>query len=525
MRRLSHTVRALAGLAATLVPACVTSGTETDNPVGPRGFEIRRSALAYQEDVTVPADDAEALRAGNLEFALSLYREVAAGADTEENLFLGTHSVTTVLAMTAAGARGDTEAELAAALGSGLAPDALHPAMNQLAQRLQAELTGSAVRYQPLNGLWLAQERPTSAPFLDVLSEQYDTGVFLVDFAGDAEGARGLINDWVSTTTDGLIPTLFAPGQLTPLTALVLSNAAYLSAPWQDRFDPETTTDLDFTLPDGDVVTVPMMGRTWPFPFAITVDWRAVELPFRDADLGMVFVLPNTGEFAEFEAGFDRARVEEIVEQLEAWRDAPEQVRALIPRFEFASEIDLQPALDGLGVSTLFDPSAADLTGIDPAGGLFVDALVHRTTVGVDEEGTTAAVATGEVMVPLSIDPQVRLDRPFLFFVYDHGTGTVLFVGRLVHPAGEARPPETTPTTPTDTEVICAGLALCADRATTEDECSAALADDDPAVLEQCADCIQAGIDGCGGYGSCDRGIGDICQPATCADFCPARSF
>ncbi len=524
MRRTSRTHSALALAVAAMIPHCVTSGTETDNPIGPDGIELRRSALAYQTAAEAPTADRAALRAGLRGFSLDLYRAVAADAAGEDNLFLGPYGVATVLAMTAAGARGATEAELATALRHGLPSAALPVAMNDLAQELRAGVAGTDVRFDAWQSLWLAAGRPTGTPFLDVLSQHYDTGIYLVDFAHDTDGARSSINGWIDQQTAGLIPELFAAGDLDPTTALVLTSAAYLSAPWQDRFEPEMTWTGEFALPDGDVVEVPFMSRTFEYPHAFDVDWRALELPFRDADMGMVFVLPNEGEFEALEAGFDAALVERIVAGLERERDE-QFVRAVVPRFEFSSALELRPALESLGVTTLFDPLAAELTGIDPEGETHVNELVQQSTIGVDEYGTTAAAATGEVLVPVAITPQIWLDRPFLFFIYDHGTGTVLFVGRLLRPDGEARAPAEPPVALTDAEIICEGLAECTDRAITVAECLSALAEDDPAVLEQCADCVKLGVDQCGGMGTCESFIGDVCDPSTCADFCPAHAF
>ncbi len=427
--------------------------------------------------------------------------------------------------MTLAGANGDTESQMASALQLDLALADVHPAMNALGQALQATVRGTQVRYDTLNSIWLANDHETADPFLDVLSQHYDTGVYLVDFAADADGARDSINQWVDERTDGLIPELFAPGQIAVDTELALTNASYLSAPWRDRFDIEVTSPGEFALPDGDVVEVSFMNRQWEYPFVLDLDWRAFELPFHGADMGMVFVLPNEGEYDELEANFDAALAEDVVAGLEVWRDDPQIVWIGVPRFDFSSAIDLQPALRALGMVSAFEEGDADFTRIDPAGDLFVGSFVHQTTVGVDENGTTAAAATGEILVPMPITPRIWLDRPFLFFVYDHGTGSVLFTGRFVRPAGEARAPAEPPEQRTDAEIICSNLVECADRTTTEAECVTSLEADDPIVLEACADCVQLGVDQCGGYPGCENFIGNVCQPATCAAYCPAHSF
>ena len=518
---------AMSGLVAMVAAlgSCESSGTETDNPTGPHGIEVRRSPLPYVTTVSVAEADGAALRFGERAFSLDLYRAVAAKAATDQNLFLGTHSVATLLAMTTAAARGPTQTEINTALKHGLSQEALHPAMNQLAQALRAEVAGTTAQYDSLNSIWVAKGYSVGAPFLDILSQQYDTGVFVADFTGNAEGARTSINTWVGQQTQGNIPELFAAGSIDPTAELVLTNAAYFSAQWNDRFDPATTKTQEFSLPDGTAVDVPMMAREWKFPFAFDVDWRAFELPVKDVSMGMVFVLPNAGEYANLESRFDSAMVDKIVAALDAARAKQSEVYVQVPRFDFGSEVDLRVALQSLGVTSAFDSNRADFGGIDSSQPLYVTGFPHRTTVGVDEYGTTAAVATGEVWVPLAISPNIFLNRPFLFFTYDHTTSTVLFVGRLVRPAGTPHAPAQTPVTSTDLQSICSIVAPCQGRTTTEAECQTSFATDEPAVVQSCANCLRAKNDLCSNITNCSWGQGDVCDPATCAAYCPGHSY
>lgn len=507
-----------------LTVGCAARGTETDNPSAPKDVELKRSSLSYLTNLTVAASDQEAVRQGERAFALDLYRRSAAAAAANDNLCIAAHSVATVLTMTSAGARGDTEAELATVLKHGLSPATLHPAMSQLEQQLRASLEGSAVTYQAVNSLWLDRQYQLEQPFLDVLSQYYDTGVYSVNFATNADSARQSINAWIADQTRSLIPELFSADALNSATEFVLTNAAYLSAPWQDRFDPATTSPAEFALEDGTVVDVDMMARQWQYPFALDVDWRALELPFAQANMGMVFVLPNEGEFTQLESSFDAALLDRIVSRLDDWQPTKELVYVRVPRFNFASSIDLKPVLEGLGATTFFDPATANFTGIDAKSGLYADGLLHRTTIGVDENGVTLAAATGEVMVPLPITPNIFLDRPFLFFIYDHSTNTVLFAGRLMRPAGVPHAPAKPPVVQTDIEAICSNLALCTARTTTEADCQSALAAGDAVLLEQCADCIRVAAacywtESCGGFN------GNLCGTSVCADYCPAHAF
>ncbi len=509
------------------VMGCSSVGTETDNPGSPGGLEFRRSSLPYQSEVTVPAADRDALRDGNQVFACSLYREIVDTTAASENVFVSPSSISTVMAMTYAGARGDTASEMADALQFTLPNAALHPAMNALTQALRDATVGTDVSFQTLNSLWLARGFATEPDYLDVLSQHYDTGVYMADFAGDTEGVRESVNDWAREQTSGLVPELFGAGAIREETELVLTNAAYLSAPWLDRFDPESTEPAPFRLPDGTEVDVPMMRRLWDYPFVFDVDYRAVELPFRDANMGMVFVLPNEGEFRVFEESLDATRLRRIATALEAARSPDEEGPFLylrLPRFDFGASVDLRPPLEALGMSLAFDQFAADFSGIDPEGLPFIDSIIHRTTIEVDEYGTTAAAASGEVMEPEPITPRLTFDRPFVFFIYDHETQSVLFMGRLVRPSGDAREPASPPETRTDIAIICEVLADCAGRTTTESECAAALEGDEPAVVEQCADCYLAKDDLCSGSPGCSWGP-DVCAPDACAEYCPAQSF
>jgi serpin B len=514
MLRLSLVSRLLVLFCVPLLAFCSAAGTETDNPVAPDGIDFLRSSKAYLSSVEVPDADRQGLEQGNQAFALDLYREIAASAATDENLFLSPYSVSTVMAMTYAGARAETESQMASALHFDLAQDELHPAMNQLSQHFNALNELEDLELRTVNSIWLQDGYPVQDSYLDLLSQQYDTGVYLADFESDAESARQSINQWVSEQTEQRIEELFPESSISGMTALALTNAVYFSALWENRFDKERTEPGLFTLPDDDQVTVDMMQRTIDFSHSITPDWRAVELPYRDANLSMICILPNPGEFAEFEAELDRFRLLEIIDAM----DEPGGSLSLyIPKFSFESAIDLETAMQNLGMTDAFSVTSADFSGIS-GDGLYVDAALHKTFIGIDEDGTVAAGATGEVLVPMSINPRIRLDRPFLFLIWDHDTRTVLFLGRLVRPEGKvvgrAEP------LPSDAEAICGFLDRCQDRALTLDQCVASFDSDDPEVVNRCADCYRAELDLGGGstFRICEQG-------PVCVDECPAHAF
>jgi serpin B len=113
-----------------------------------------------------------------------------------------------------------------------------------------------------------------------------------------------------------------------------------------------------------------------------------------------------------------------------------------LPSFRITAALDLKGALGGRGVHDLFDATACDLTGLDPAANLYVGGAFHKTFVAVDEKGVEAAAATAIVTdMDAGVDAsppvpvEIYVDEPFYFFVRDRSTGAPLFVGFIADPS------------------------------------------------------------------------------------------
>jgi serpin B len=511
-------------LVLTLCAMGCANGTETDNPATPEGIELVRSDVAYLTTSDVPDSDLEAIQKAQRMFALDLYREVADNAEPGDNLLVSPYSVATILAMTYAGARGNTQQQMAAVLHLGEAAGALDPAMNAVANSLRQESEQSGLELRLFNALWLSNTLEPEQPFLDTLSKYYDSGVYHVDFASGPEAARKRINSWVTELTGGTIEDLLPQGAIHADTALVLSNAVFLSAKWRDPFEPAHTQDGAFTLESGAQETVPMMSREWEYPAVFRSQWRAVELAYQNSQVSMVFVLPNEGELVEFDAAFDEARLDEIVQALDDAKLSSDTLVSLrLPRFGFDASVDLVPRLGALGMTDAFSDAAANFSGIasDP---LYIETALHKSHIAVDEVGTVATAATIQVGVPAAIAPSLFFDRPFVFFIYDHANGTVLFVGRLSDPGGERIAGDPT-VFPSDPERICSLLVDCPGRTISVEACQASFDGDDASVVDQCADCLQLRKDMCFMDDYCTDGGVSVCNESACADECPAHEF
>lgn len=430
---------------ALLLSACVGQApTATDQPAG-HSSGLVRSNLERAVNVQVPQTDADALAAGNRAFAVDLYRQLSS---TDGNLIFSPFSVSLAMAMVDAGARAQTLDEINTGMHFTLPSAQFHPAFNALDASLES--LGNALgtpqptdEYNPgddfqlniANSLWGQADHSFLPEYLDLLAQNYGAGLQTLDFTKDPEAARKTINDWVSEKTKDKIRDLFAQGTITPDTRLVLANAIYFKASWQSVFTKENTSDGPFTLIDGSQVNVPMMtsGKTATEYFKGT-DYTAVALPYKGGQVKMVVVLPDAGKFQDFEKGLDSARLEEVLNDLSG-----SVVDLTMPRFKVESSFSLNQALSAMGIFTAFNPDQADFSGMDSQRDLFISQVIHKAFIQTDESGTEAAAATGIAMeassLPVETPPQVIVDHPFLFFIYDQTTGTILFEGRVLDPS------------------------------------------------------------------------------------------
>ena len=370
--------------------------------------------------------------AGNNDFAFDLYRSLHM---KDGNLFYSPYSISVALAMVYAGARSETEAQMSATLHYVLPQDQLHPLFNLLDQTLTtSEGDEPGFQLAVANSLWGQDQFPFLPDFLNLIARNYGAGIQLVDFTSSAscEAARQAINDWVSQQTNEKIKDLLPEGMLTDLTRLVLVNAIYFKGEWQDPFT-NGTADVPFILSGGQEINVPTMSRRALTPYFQGEGYQAVALPYKGDRAEMIIVMPDPGQFSEFEQTLDREVFDRILAGLESG-----DVKLFLPKFHFDYSIDLNGSLAEMGMPAAFDPRRADFSGIydqesEPRN-LFIAHIAHKAFVAVDEIGTEAAAATGVVMEIESMPTVLLIDHPFIFIIRDRQTGSVLFVGRVLDP-------------------------------------------------------------------------------------------
>jgi serpin B len=368
---------------------------------------------------------------GNTAFALDLYRELKGSGG---NLFFSPYSISTALAMTYAGAGGNTGKQMAGVLHFSTHQDECHEAFNKLETRLRTAQAEGEIQLKVANSLWPQKGHPFLEAYLDLVKRYYGVTVTPLDFQGAAEEARQIINKWVEEKTADKIRELIQSGILGPLTRLVLANAIYFKGNWANPFDGKRTGSQPFYLQQGETVQAELMTKKAEFGYYEDEGLQVLELPYVGDGLSMVVLLPRAKDgLPDLEKQLNPANLKRWSSNLHK-----QKVNVVFPKFKMTWKFSLEKTLAAMGMPDAFDMNKADFSGMDGRDWLYIGAVIHKAFVEVNEEGTEAAAATAVVMrikmaAPTPV-PTFRADHPFIFFIRDNTTGTILFLGRLMNP-------------------------------------------------------------------------------------------
>lgn len=374
--------------------------------------------------------DDEILVKDNAAFAVDLYHQLGTSGG---NIFFSPYSISTALAMTYAGARGDTETQMAEALRFSLPHRKLHPAFREIAAALDAIEKKGNVQLNVANSLWPQQGYPFLEAYLSLLKTSYGASVTALDYAGSSEAARKTINQWVEDKTRNKIQDLIQPGILSAMTRLVLVNAIYFKGKWDRQFAEQLTREAAFYTSPGQSVQVPMMTQKHKFGYARSGGLQILELPYAGGELSMLILLPDAIDgLRQIEDGL-------ALSEINRWKALlhKQEVIVFLPRFKATSLFRLDQTLQSMGMVDAFG-ARANFQGMDGRPGLSISAVLHKAYVEVNEEGTEAAAATAVILkrtsAPSAPPTVFRADHPFLFFIQENRTGAILFMGRLNDP-------------------------------------------------------------------------------------------
>ena len=388
------------------------------------------------------------------ELAVDLHRQLATG---NENLCVSPFSIESALAMTFAGADGDTRAEMAHVLHFPSDASAVAASFASLQHSLEemsvktAELVKKSKEFggpsEPItlkiaNRLFAQRDYDFRRDFLSLLEQSYGAAFEPLNFVDDPAAATQHINKWVAAQTRDKIRDLIPADALNKLTRLVLANALYLKAPWADAFSEKTTQPESFHVRGGAPVNVPMMRKTARFGYAKREGFSAVSLPYLGDNLQFLVLLPD--EVNGLRAVESKLTADVLAQctKLEA-----QDVDLHLPKFKLEPPtIALAKTFQALGMKSAFDipQGSANFDKIAPRKPndyLYISNVFHKTFIAVDEKGTEAAAATAVVMMrataiarPKPPPIEVRVDRPFVYAIQHVPSGVTLFLGRVTNP-------------------------------------------------------------------------------------------
>ena len=364
------------------------------------------------------------LAQGNAAFAFELYAQLKT---QEGNLFCSPYSISTALAMTYGGARGETEQQMAKTLHFTLPQDALHAAFSELGAYFKRLSDGQKLTLKIANSLWLDQSFSVLSAYQTLTQTYYGAALFQVDYLKQAETARKRINAWVAEQTQQKIEELLHAGDIDAQTAAVLVNAIYFKGTWLNPFDETLTNDAPFQVSKETQINVPTMQQTGTFEYGETDEWQLLALPYAGEKLLMVIVLPQAND------GLPNLEQQLTWEHVTTWLEqtSAQRVSVSLPKFTARFRMDVIETLAQLGLTSL-----ADFSGMT-AQAAQLSNVIHEAFIEVNEQGSEAAAATAVAMGRGIARPPVEFqaDHPFVFFIVDTKTGSVLFVGRVVNPA------------------------------------------------------------------------------------------
>jgi serpin B len=368
---------------------------------------------------------------GNTDFAIDIYLKTC---QESGDMFFSPYSISTALAMTYAGARNETEKQMAQALRFSLAQERLHPAFSELQTRLQRLQKISDFKLNIANALWIEKSYQLLAEFLDVSQKNYDATLFHLDFKKDSENSRLKINGWVEKKTEGKIRDLLAEGIITALTRLVLTNTIYFKAEWENQFNADNTKTDKFWLTEEKKTEVQMMEQRNYFGYEEFENLQVLEMRYQGGALSMFVFLPKKID------GLSDVESELNSGTLKGWTSnlRRQEVRVYLPKFKTTKDLNLKEILVSMGMADAFSMNA-DFSGMEPEKELFITDALHKAFIEVDEAGTEAAAATAVVVgvksaFPIKEPPVFRADHPFMFLIRENENKSILFMGRLTEP-------------------------------------------------------------------------------------------
>lgn len=390
------------------------------------------SLLVMQSVVTGAAFPDETIA----QWSVNMYNRLRVTGE-EENILFSPLSIALAMGVMELGAQGSTLKEIRHSLGyEGLKNDEEFSLLRDFANMVSAEEDQYVMKIA--NSLFVQNGFHVNEEFVQMMKKYFNAELSHVDFSQNVAVAN-YINKWVENYTNSLLKDLVSPRDFDAATHLALINAVYFKGNWKSQFRPENTRTFSFTKDDESEVQIPMMYQQGEFYYGEFSDgsneaggiYQVLEIPYEGDEISMMLVLSRQEvPLATLEPLLKAQLIEEWANSVKK-----QKVEVYLPRFTVEQEIDLKDILKALGVTEIFIKDA-NLTALSDKRELFLSKAVHKAFIEVNEEGSEVAAASGMIAISRMavLYPQVIVDHPFFFLIKNRKTGTILFMGRVMHP-------------------------------------------------------------------------------------------
>lgn len=365
------------------------------------------------------------------DFSFTFYNEII--KDGESNIFYSPYSIFTALSMAYEGARNNTAVQMKDILNILQNDSVTESSFGRLYNLLNQNKEGYIIN--TANALWTNVGYNFLDGYINLLKSYYVAEADELDFSKNVEAAKA-INTWIEEQTKDKIKDMIKPEMLSDLTKLVLTNAIYFKGLWEKQFNPKNTYETDFETNTLEKVKVDMMSYSSEdknFNYTVTDDLKIIELDYTGNDISMIIILPKENNISLAE---DQLSAVNLINWINSFTKTKIDILQ-IPKFKLETEYTLNSMLSSMGMTDAFLPYIADFSGMDGTNDLFINNVLHKAFIDVNEEGTEAAATTAIIVGTTSIlEPHTFIaDHPFIFLIQQKETDAVLFMGKVINPS------------------------------------------------------------------------------------------
>ena len=422
----------------SILAGCVSGPGSENKPVSPAATITAVPQLTETNAPPTATEEENAVIAANNQFAFDLYKKLKDDPDnSQKNIVFSPLSISSVMAIVGEGARGKTADEIQTVFHFPDDTTTLHQGYSGLIGTIGAG-NDNDTTLQLANALWAENTYPFLPEYTETAMRYYDAKTTGLDIENDPDGSLNTINRWVEDKTKGRITNLLSREDIDPeSTRLLITNSLYFSGTWVKKFGSPSMGP--FRISPNETVSVPMMFRSiWAdFNYAEFPDMQVVELLYTTStghQNSMLVILPKDDNLQEVENSLDTDKLNQIRQSLEY----QELAYIMFPKFSTESRYTLPEILKSMGMPRAFS-RVADFSGMDGMQeNLYIDDVIHKTFIDVNEDGTQAAASTVGSMKSQGGshgNPPFVADHPFIFIIQDRDNGAILFMGRVMNPA------------------------------------------------------------------------------------------